>query len=209
MPKPVGATATPDQTHATKAMAVAVMHRYEDASRQAYHGMPTFTKPPRVPGVSVPPPASPPQPTPIVSPPPPARQPVPTDPTTTTSSVTIPASSVTTPSDFVGPAAGGIGATGFGVPGGLAGGVSGGLAGGAAAVPQPGAVSGAGMLAVTEGQLSAMTAAEAQQAGWSGFAPMGAGGRPGEQDGEHRDRYAGRPDIFGDLPPAFPPVLGL
>jgi hypothetical protein len=38
---------------------------------------------------------------------------------------------------------------------------------------------------------------------------MGAGGRRGDRDGEHHDRYAGRPDLIGELPPAFPPVLGL
>jgi PPE family len=197
MPIPVGTTATPEQAHATKDKAVAVMNRYEAASVQAYHGMPTFTAPPRVPGVHVPPPVSPPQPTPIVPPISPTQQPMPT------------LSAATTPSDFVGSTSG---ATGFGGPGGLAGsavgGISGGVAGGASAA-LPGAVSGAGMIAATEGELAAMNAAQAEQGGWSGFAPMGAGGQRGAQDGEHRDRYAGRPDLIGELPPAFPPVLGL
>ncbi len=197
MPTPVGTTATPEQAHATKNKAVTVMHRYETASQHAIGGMPTFTQPPRVPGVSVPPPMPPPLPPRPVPPVPPKQPPVPTTPGTTTSSVTA-------PSDFVGSSADGMGATGFGGQSGLPGGVAGGPI-----VAQPGAVGGAGMLAATEGQLAAMTAAEAGQAGWSGFAPMGANGRRGEQDGEHRDRYAGRPDIFGDLPPAFPPVLGL
>jgi hypothetical protein len=195
-------TATPAQAHAAKAKAVEVMHRYDHASAQAYHGMPTFTKPPAVLGVTVPHPTPPPQPPPI-HPPPPVRQPPPIGSTTTTSSVT-------TPSDFTGSAAGG--ATGFGGPGGLAGSAAGGLAGsvgGGASAALPGAVSGAGMVAATEGELAAMNAAQAEQAGWSGFAPMGAGGQRGAQDGEHRDRYAGRPDLIGELPPAFPPVLGL
>ncbi len=204
MPMPVGTTATPEQAHATKDKAVAVMHRYETASVQAYHGMPTFTPPPRVPGVHVPPPVSPPRPTPIVPPVPPAQQPAPT----TTQS------SVTTPSDFTGSTSG---ATGFGGPGGLPGSAVGGLSGGGlaagvaggASAALPGAVSGAGMMAATEGELAAMNAAQAEQGGWSGFAPMGAGGQRGAQDEEHRDRYAGRPDLIGELPPAFPPVLGL
>jgi hypothetical protein len=201
MPIPAATTATAEQKAATKDKAVAVMHRYEAASVQAYHGMPTFTKPPPVPGMSVPPPMPPPLPPTIVPPEPPKQQPVQTTPTTTTPS------SATAPADFAGSTAGGV--SGFDAPGGLAGSVSGGGVAGGPIVAQPGSVSGAGMLAATEGQLAAMNAAEAGQTGWSGFAPMGANGRRGEQDGEHHDRYAGRPDIFGDLPPAFPPVLGL
>jgi uncharacterized protein YukE len=206
-----GKTATSAQAHAAKTRAVQVMHRYERASVHAYSGMPTFTAPPRVPGMTVPPPAPPPHPAPIVPPPHPVGQVGPVDPTAPTGTTTT-TSSVTTPSDFAGSTSGAIGATGFSGPGGVAGGLAGSVVGGAAggaAMAQPGAVSGAGMLAAAEGRLAAMTAAEAGQAGWSGFAPMGANGRPGEQDGEHRDRYAGRSDIVGDLPPAFPPVLGL
>jgi hypothetical protein len=202
IPAPVTGAATPDQAHAAKTTADHVMHRYEQASVQAYHGMPTFTKPPTVPGVHVPPPVAPPRPAQIQPPVPPLPQQPVTSPTTTPSAVT-------TPADFVGSASG---ATGFGAPGGMAGGVVGGVAGGAAGgatAALPGAVSGAGMAAATEGQLAAMTAAEAESAGWSGFAPMGAGGRRGDRDGEHHDRYAGRPDLIGELPPAFPPVLGL
>jgi hypothetical protein len=51
-------------------------------------------------------------------------------------------------------------------------------------------------------------AAAAEEGGWGGFAPMGGGARS-ERDGDHRDRYAGKPDLFGELPPAYPPVLGL
>jgi hypothetical protein len=201
IPAPVTGAATPDHADAAKTTAVHVMQRYEQTSVQAYHGMPTFTKPPTVPGVHVPPPVAPPQPPQIVPPVPPLPQPV-TGPTTTPSSVT-------TPADFAGSASA---ATGFGAPGGASGGASGGMAGGVAggaSAAVPGAVSGAGMAAATEGQLAAMTAAEAEPAGWSGFAPMGAGGRGGDRDGEHHDRYAGRPDLIGELPPAFPPVLGL
>jgi hypothetical protein len=36
------------------------------------------------------------------------------------------------------------------------------------------------------------------------------GGRaPGDQDGSHRNKYAKATDLVGELPPAFPPVLGL
>jgi hypothetical protein len=64
------------------------------------------------------------------------------------------------------------------------------------------------MTATEDGVAPVADAAVEEPAGWNGFAPM-AGGRRGDEDAQHRDRYAGRPDLIGELPPAFPPVLGL
>jgi PPE family len=215
-----GDTATAEQAAASKTKAVKVMRHYEHASATAYHGTPTFSKPPSLPGlVSRPPaPTPPPPPGPVPAQPPghDQPQPNPTVPASTLPASTLPSSvGTTTPSSFAGPMSpGGIGAAVGGGPGLVGtGGIGGGGIGAAGAVGASnpvvsgaavgeGAMSTAGRMAAAEGELAA------EQGGWGGFAPMGGGARSG-QDGEHRDRYAGKPDLFGELPPAFPPVLGL
>jgi uncharacterized protein YukE len=77
---------------------------------------------------------------------------------------------------------------------------------------RPGTASGAAALEETEvaGSRAAMAAEGQAEAGWGGFAPMGgAGGAGGGSDLDHRNRYGLRPDVIGELPEAFPPVLGL
>jgi hypothetical protein len=130
----------------------------------------------------------------------------------------------TTLSSFTGPigpgaggvlgAPGGIGGFGGGVGGGGLPGFAGasGLVAGPTAAAAPPLMSGAGTFAGSEeAQLSRMAGVQAAEGegGWTGFAPTGQGGRGGGQDGEHRDRYAGKADLFGELPAAYPPVLGL
>lgn len=226
-----GDTATAQQAAKAKSKAVQVMRHYEQQSAAVHHNMPTFTKAPKLPGlVSKGPAPSPPPP-----PPPPPRHPLPprrgpgpgpgpgptpgpTPTPTGGTSTTVPSSvGSTTPSGFVGPggALGGVGGGGVGVgmPGGvgLVGPVGGAAGLGAASGPAvSGAVAGQGAAAGLAGTAGELAEEEAGQGGWNGFAPMmGGGARGGDRDGEHRDKYAGEPDIFGDLPPAFPPVLGL
>ncbi|HEX3588286.1 MAG TPA: PPE domain-containing protein [Pseudonocardiaceae bacterium] len=212
-----GHTATAEQAAASKSKAVEVMRRYEHTSATAYHGMPTFSRPPKLPGlVSQPPaPTMPPPPGPVPTQPPGHDK---TEPSPTAPASTLPSSvGATTPSSFVGPLSpGGLGAAVGGGPGlvGTGGAIGGGGIGAAGAVGASnplvsgaavgeGAMSTAGRMAAAEGELAA------EQGGWGGFAPMGGGGARSGQDGEHRDKYAGKPDLFGELPPAFPPVLGL
>lgn len=227
-----GDTATAAQAEAKKAEAVKVMRHYEHASAGAYHGLPTFTKPPKMAGLPTTTPT--PEPPPVVTPEPPVLpQPIgpvgpgdPHDPTAPGSNP-VPGgqqSGSTTLSSFAGPVGpggggviggqGGFGGIGGGVgtvglPGlsGLSGGVAGAGPASAAAAPI------GGFAANTEGQLGRMAGAEAAaegEGGWTGFGPMGQGGGRGfDRDGEHRDRYAGKPDLFGELPAAYPPVLGL
>jgi uncharacterized protein YukE len=216
------APTTDTGTAAGKQQAVEVMRRYEHASAQAYHGMPTFRHPPGVGGLPAPSPKPEPPPT-VTIPPPPVSAPRPTVPEQPPTHVgTLPdvgQSGATSLSSFTGPL-GGIGGVGVlgggggpvaGLPtGGVIGG--GGFGGGAAAgaVAGTGAVSGAGALPGGSARLGQLAAAAGagEEPGWAGFSPMGGGGR-GDRDGQHRDRYAERPDLFDDLPPAFPPVLGL
>jgi hypothetical protein len=140
----------------------------------------------------------------------------------------------TSTSGFVSPTGGGVpgsggvlgagGVLGGGLPGtgsgAMSGAVGGVLSGGAGAGvgPLAGArvMSGFGPLSGAEEETAAsmrMSAANAaglaEEGGWAGFPPMGAGGRRSGEDGEHRDQYAGKPDLVGELPPAYPPVLGL
>jgi hypothetical protein len=223
MPKPVAeqSATTPEaaaagHAHAAarKATAVDVMRTYEARAAAAYHRMPTFTKPPSMPGLTSTAPTAPPSPK--VSPPPPATPqptPVPTPPGGALGSGTGQAGmsgGTTTPSDFAGPAVPGAGGIAGGVIGGLPGvGATGGLGSSPGTVAGVPPMSGAGALA-GDAALGRMAAAEAAaQGGWNGFAPMGQGGARSENDGEHRDRFACGSDLIGDLPPAFPPVLGL
>jgi hypothetical protein len=82
-----------------------------------------------------------------------------------------------------------------------------GLAGEAGVLGEP-ATSGVGAASEAEANMARMAAAE-EHAGWNGFGAIPpTGGAPGEGDGEHHDKFAGRSDIIGELPPAFPPVLG-
>jgi hypothetical protein len=215
-----GDTATQAQATTAKNKAVEVMRQFEQESGSAYHGLPTFTRPPKAGNFPSPEPA-PPGPPRLPGPPP--RKPIPPTPPGKPQPPAQPvgpapgANSGTTASDYAGPT--GLGAVGSG--GGAtfgAGGASTGtgmgtggvigmpaFAGGAAS----GALSGAGDEAGSQGA-AAMAAEEAEPGGWGGFAPMGmGGGRHGDQDGEHRNSYAKEPNLIGELPAAFPPVLGL
>lgn len=220
-----GQAETAAAAQAAKQDAVRVMRQYAAESADIYHGMPTFSTPPSFAGVSFPPPQpEPPQPPPSV--PSPGHTDPPAGSTTTSSSAVppsvTPAAASTTPADFAAtPGAGSAVGWGYdplggslGLAGPLAGGGSGtpgGDAGGPAALI-PGSRAGSSLsTAEEESQLARTAAAEAeQQAGWEGFAPLGNGsGRAGNQDLTHRDRYTPAQDLFGDLPPAYPPVLGL
>jgi hypothetical protein len=221
-----GHTATAAQADAKKTEAVKVMRHYEHASAAAYHGLPTFPKPPKMAGLPTTTPAS--EPPPVVTPEPPVLSPPvgpvnPHDPAGLGENPVpgVQQSGSTTLSGFAGPVGPGAGGV-IGGQGGI-GGIGGGI--GTAGLPGlSGAVAGAGpasaaaspvgaFAADTEAQLGRMAGAEAAaegEGGWTGFGPMGQGGGRGfDRDGEHRDRYAGKPDLFGELPAAYPPVLGL
>lgn len=183
--------ATSAQATASKNQAVDVVRVYEQRSHTAYQGMPTFTKPPQIRGVPADAPSAEPPPTTAHNP----SHPGSTD-----------QSGTTTLSSYAGPPSGGSG-----VPGSSALFGSGGMPGGG---PGASPLSGVGLLpnspAAEEGQFDPLAAeqAAAEEGGWQGFAPRGQRGRS-DRDGEHRDRYAARRDVVGELPPAFPPVLGL
>jgi uncharacterized protein YukE len=223
-------TVTPEQAAARKAQAVTVMRQFQRHSSQASHGMPTFADPPKVRGLPTTMPAPPPPPRTPRSPKtslvpasvPPATHDPSTDPST--------AGTTTSTSGFVPPTdagllggGGGLGGVGGGgggafngLPGLSGGGVLSGVPGAMAAgagtpvMTGTGPLSGAAEEEAASMRLAAANAAGlAEEGGWTGFPPMGAGGRRPGQDGEHRDRYSGRPDLVGELPPAYPPVLGL
>ncbi len=220
-----GDTATQAQATAAKATAVDVMRRFEREAESAYRGMPTFTKPPKVGSFPSPEPMPEP-PVPPIPPPPRPRPPAPpTVPTTTRQPPGDPGDPAgntgTTASDYLGSA--GLG-PGLGVAGPGGGAATSGVGSG---LPVSGVGSG-GVIGMTgfglgSGPLSGVGAesaeqragalaageATAEQAGWDGFAPMGPGGRSGDGDREHRNAFAEEPNLIGELPPAFPPVLGL
>lgn len=217
MPVPPSASGTTSaQAADSKTEAVHVMEHYAGQSRDIYAqlGQHTFTAPPSGTGMPLPPPAPEPHP-PVHQPPtPPSSQPDPTAP----SSVTT-----TTPSDFTGTPGsltggmpgmpglpGGGGLPGVGLPG--AGSLAAGLTGSGvgSAILGPGAMSGVGDAEAAAGMAPGAGMAADEPAGWNGFAPMpGAGRAAGDQDGSHQDKYAQQSDVIGELPPAFPPVLGL
>lgn len=222
-------TVTPEQVTAKKSQAVAVMRQFERHSSQASHDMPTFADPPKVRGLpkAMPTPPPPPRPTPPPTTQPPGSQPPGSQPPATHDPSTDPGAigTTTSTSSFVpsmdgGLLGGGGGALGAGLPGGAAmsGGVASGglLSGGVLSGAAPGLASGPLSGAAADEELASMrmaaatNAAElAEEGGWAGFPPMGMGGRRSGQDAEHRVRYAGKPDLVGDLPAAYPPVLGL
>lgn len=201
-------TATPTQAEASKDKAIQVVRVYEKASHTASKNMPTFTRPP---GIGPFPPM----------PPSPEPQHRPDFPVTHPGSSSQPSAArqsvgATTLSSYVGPPSG-TGA--FGAPGGsgILGGLgsTGGMPGAIGSGPGMSPVSGVGLLpnnpVAEEGQLDPLVAeqaAAAEEAGWPGCMPMGAGGRS-NRDGEHRDRFSPHPDLIGELPPTYPPVLGL
>jgi hypothetical protein len=211
-----GDTATQAQADAAKAKAVEVMQRFEEESASAYHGMPTFTRPPK--SGSFPSPEPAPEP-PIPAPPaPPKSTPPPvTPPTSPAPPPGSGASSSTSASDYAGPAGVDLGTgasplpgAGSGVSSGLGSGLGNGVIGVTGLGAGTGPLSGVGEEAATQraGAVAAEEAAE--QGNWRGFAPMPMnGGRSGDQDGEHRNDYGQESTLFGDLPAAFPPVLGL
>ncbi len=180
----------PDGSAGSRTHAQHVMENYAQQSQGVYDqlGQHHFSAPPDAKGV-LPPPEPEPRPTP--------------HPTTVDTPSTQPSSIATTPSSIttVPTTSGGVGAGIPGLPGGVA---TGGMAGGP--TPGPGSISGVGALAADE--MAPLLAAE-EQAGWNGFGSMPMTGRTaGGRDDEHRDRYSVRPDLIGELPPTFPPVLG-
>jgi hypothetical protein len=202
IPAPVdGQTAT--QAAGAKTHAEHVMEHYTSQSRTidgelAQH---QFPAPPGATGLPLPAPEPTRQPHPE-----PPHQPThdstapPLDTTTTTTSSAMPASQsggALSGGALSGP--GGIGGTAGGSPDGA---VANGLLG------DPG-MSAVGATEAETGLARMAAAAEGQAAGWSGFAPTPPVRSTDDGDGEHRDRYSGRPDLIGELPPAFPPVLGL
>jgi hypothetical protein len=220
-----GDTATQAQAAAAKAKAVEVMQRFEQESASAYHGMPTFTRPPQSGKFPSPEPApEPPIPPAPPGPPRPTPPPAPVTPPTTTDPQPPPSgsdpSSGTSASDYTGPAGLGVdlgtgsGAASPGTGAGLGSGLGNGLGNGVIGVTGLGAgagpASGVGEQAATQraGALAAEEAAE--QSEWRGFAPMPMnGGRGGDRDGEHHNDYGQESNVIGELPAAFPPVLGL
>lgn len=71
-------------------------------------------------------------------------------------------------------------------------------------------MSGIGPVEPEVGMAPVAGAAMEEPAGWNGFAPMGALGRaPGDQDGTHQNKYGQESGLIGELPPTFPPVIGL
>jgi hypothetical protein len=214
-----GDTATQTQADAAKARAVEVMRHFERESASAYDGMPTFDRPPKsgkfpspepAPEPPIPPaPPGPPKPT----PPPVTVTPPPTSPDPQAPVPGSGASSSTAASDYAGPSGADLGtAAGAGPVSGAGSGIGSGVIGvtGLGAGIGTGPVSEVGEEAATQraGALAAEEAAE--QGEWRGFAPMPmTGGRSGDQDGEHRNDYGQESNLIGELPAAFPPVLGL
>jgi hypothetical protein len=195
---PQGKVASPAESHARKTEAAQVMEHYASQSRDIYARLHThqFTAPPTGTGLPLPAPA--PEPAPPVHQPPTTHQP--TTPSPDLAATTPSSVGATAPSGFVD-------GTGYGA-GGLASGVVNGLPGGAAAPIGPGGMSAVAAMDA-EAAMARMAATAEGQAGWNGFAPMSPGRGTGAEDDKHRDRFARQTDLVGELPPAFPPVLGL
>jgi hypothetical protein len=192
----------PDGSDGSATHARQVMEHYAQQSQSVSDqlGQHRFSAPPDAKGLPLPAPEPAAQPA--------ASAPHPTPHPTTVDALSIlstqPSSIGTTPSSVtaVPATSGGIGAGIPGLPGGAA---TGGMAGGS--IPGLGSVSVVGAMAA--GEMAPLMAAAEEQAGWTGFGSMPMTGRPaGGSDDEHRDRYSGRPDLIGELPPTFPPVLG-
>jgi hypothetical protein len=206
---PQGHTATAAQEKASKTEAVHVMEHYAGQSRDIYAQLHNhrFTAPPSGTGGSVPPPAPEPHA--------PVHQP-PTDIGVTTPSAV---STSTTPSGFVGSAAGIPGAPSGGSAGTAAGTpspagiMSGGLppdAGAARTIFGPRAASGLGAAQTATGRTSAAGAVAEEPEESRGVTPLPPGSRArGDQDGNHRNRYGQKVDLIGELPATAPPVIGL
>jgi hypothetical protein len=209
---PQGDTTTAPQAAASKTEAVHVMEHYATQSRDIYSqlGQHQFTAPPSSTGLPLPPPA------------PEPHAPVHQPPTPTSATTPSAVSMTTTPSDFTGQTTGvpdvptgGVAGTVPGLP--AAGQPSGGLPGAAltgggagSVIVGPPATSGIGATEAEAGVEPVTSAAMEEPAGWNGFAPMGTAGRtPGDQDGDHRNKYGQDSGLIGELPPTFPPVIGL
>lgn len=224
---------------ANKNKAVEVMQKYHTTSASIYRSTPTFANPPGITQVPIDPVQAPPTWPPVVttpvSPVNPPTQPIdPTDPgnngdngTTTTSSAAPMTVSGATPG--FAPGTGGLpggNSPGIAALGGLG---SGGLvnneggwggfgsSGGAGAAPSSSGTSptsgarvlGRAAAANEEAAAPRGAVAEGEGEGWGGFGPMGGMGTGRDGDSGHRDKYGLEPDVIGELPPAFPPVLGL
>ena len=223
---------------ANKTKAVAVMRKYHATSTSIYRTTPTFTNPPGITTVPIDPVQQPPTWPPVGATWPPVSGPgdpgTRSEGTTTTSSATpIATTGIGTAPTGLPPvgagsglgngynagiaALGGLGSGGvvndeggwggFGSSDGVGATVSSPIVGTRAAVG-PGAASGA-TAEESAGSRAAVAAEGDGEAGWGGFGPMGGRGAGGVGDLEHRDRYAVRADVIGDLPEAFPPVIGL
>ncbi|WP_326952631.1 WXG100 family type VII secretion target [Amycolatopsis sp. NBC_01286] len=227
---------TKKQADDAKAEAVRVMEQYEGASHEVRHRLPpAFDAAPQVSANGENPvaPRVPPAPTPSPLPSPtPSPSPSPTpSPGPDRGSGGLPDDSTTTagvlPGTLTGSVPGGIG----GLPGlsGLdgvigAGGSGSGSVPGFAGMPGmtgSGAGAGAGAGGLGEGERAGTgrfgagtsgfgpgTTGGRGSAGGYGMYPPGQGGARGEDDTEHRDKYADGYDLLDDLPPAYPPVFG-
>lgn len=205
---PQGHTATETQAAASKTEAVHVMEHYAIQSRDIYSQLHQhqFTAPPSSAGLPLPPPA------------PEPRTPIHQPPTHTTETTPSGVATTTTPASFPGPTTGipglPVGATTGTVPGLPGAGLPGGgaiTAGGAApAIVGPPPMSGIGAVEPEVGMEPVAGAATEEPAGWNGFPPMGStGGARGDQDGTHQNKYGQESRLIGELPPTFPPVIGL
>ena len=192
IPAPLNSAATDGKA---KQRAVNVMHQYASRTAQIYDGMPAFTQPPTVNGVSFPPP----EPEPAFQQPPPPESPANDRPGSSAAATS--AESFTVPSTVVGATPAGVGGVLSSVPG-----------AGSATAPVigfgPGGAAGIGALA--EDQLAETAAAQAETRTWSDMSPAArSAARRGERDGEHRSRYT-KEEVFNEseLPRTCPPVIG-
>ncbi|MEA5363279.1 PPE domain-containing protein [Amycolatopsis sp., V23-08] len=211
---------TKKQADDAKAEAVRVMEQYEGASHDVRHRLPpAFDAAPQVSAVDgdpvvprVPPSPSPtPTPTPTPSPSPspgPGSSP---DDSTTTAGV-LPGTLTGSGPGLAGlsglsglPGVDGVIGAGSSVPGFA--GVPG-MPGGTGALGE-GTGTGAGRLGTGTSGFGPGTSGTRGAAGGYGMYPPGnQGGARGEEDTEHRDKYANGYDLLDDLPPAYPPVFG-
>jgi hypothetical protein len=205
---------TKKQADDAKAEAVRVMEQYEGASHDVRHRLPpAFDAAPQVSAVDgdavVPrvPPAPSPSPTPSPTPSPgPGSLP---DDSTTTAGVLPGTLTGSVPGGLPGLSGvdGVIGAGGYGtgsIPGFA--GVPG-MAGGAGALGE-GTRAGTGRFGAGTSGFGPGASGTRGSAGGYGMYPPGGQGARGEEDTEHRDKYADGYDLLDDLPPAYPPVFG-
>ncbi|MFG1647860.1 PPE domain-containing protein [Amycolatopsis sp. NPDC049252] len=213
---------TKKQADDAKAEAVRVMEQYEGASHDVRHRLPpAFDVAPPVSVVDGDPvvPRVPPSPTPSPAPSP--------SPSPSPGPGSSPGDSTTTAGVLPGTLTGsGAGLSGFsglpglsGLPGadgviGAGGSVTGfagvpGMPGSGTGALGEGAGTGAGRFGTgTSGFGPGTTGTRGAAGGYGMYPPGTQGGARGEEDTEHRDKYADGYDLLDDLPPAYPPVFG-